>query len=156
LEVPPPNGDGPSGLLGHSAVRLFLARTAARAADFSDATSLSTIGAICRRLDGIPLAIEFCAARAATLGLPQVATLLDDRFRLLTGGRRAALPRQQTLRATLDWSYELLTASERVVLGRLATFAGSFSLGAARAVATSPELSASAVMEDVSSLVEKS
>ncbi len=87
------------------------------------------IAAICRRLDGIPLAIELAAARAAALGIEELAARLDDRFQLLTGGRRTALPRHQTLRATLDWSYELLTEPERVILRRLAIFAGAFSTG---------------------------
>lgn len=78
------------------------------------------MAAICRRLDGMPLAIELAAARTASLGLEGLASRLDDRFRLLTGGRRTALPRQQTLRATLDWSYELLSEPERAVLRRLA------------------------------------
>ena len=86
------------------------------------------IAAICRRLDGIPLAIELAAARAAVLGVEEVAARLDDRFRILTGGRRTALPRQQTLRATLDWSYELLSEPERVILRRLSVFAGDFTL----------------------------
>ena len=94
----------------------------------------ATIAAICRRLDGIPLAIELAAARAAALGIEELAARLDDRFQLLTGGRRTALPRHQTLRATLDWSYELLAEPERVVLRRLAVFAGAFSLEAAGAV----------------------
>ena len=157
LEVPPPDQDAPSDLLGHSAVQLFLARTAALATDpAADAASLSTIAAICRRLDGIPLAIEFAAARAATLGLSQVARLLDDRFRLLTGGRRTALPRHQTLRATLDWSHGLLAEPERVLFRRLAIFAGSFGLGAACEVAASPELGASDVIDGISSLAAKS
>jgi predicted ATPase/DNA-binding winged helix-turn-helix (wHTH) protein len=157
LEVPPPDRDAPSDLLGHSAVQLFLARTAALATDpAADAASLSTIAAICRRLDGIPLAIEFSAARAATLGLSQVARLLDDRFRLLTGGRRTALPRHQTLRATLDWSHGLLAEPERVLFRRLAIFAGWFSLGAACEVAASPELQASDVIDGISSLAAKS
>src|SRR5205823_13441893 len=90
------------------------------------------IAAICRRLDGIPLAIELAAARAAALGIEALAARLDDRFRLLTSGRRTAPPRHQALRATLDWSYELLTEPERIVLRRLAVFPGGFILPAAR------------------------
>ncbi|MFX8098506.1 LuxR family transcriptional regulator, partial [Acinetobacter baumannii] len=82
--------------------------------------NLPLIAAICRHLDGIPLAIEFAATRVAMLGLRQTADLLGDRFSLLTAGRRTALPRHQTLRAALDWSYELLPESERVLLRRLA------------------------------------
>ena len=109
------------------------------------------ITAICRRLDGIPLAIELAAARAAALGVEELSARLDDRFRLLTGGRRTALPRHQTLRATLDWSYELLTEPERMVLRRLAIFAGTFSLEAAGAVAASPGVALSDVVDGVSS-----
>ncbi len=127
-------------ILDHSAVELFVAR--ARALDFSpNVGELPLIASICRRLDGIPLAIEFAAARAASLGVEQVASGLRDRFALLTNGRRTALPKHRTLRATLDWSYQLLTDAERDLLRRLAIFAGPFSLEAACAVApggTSP------------------
>jgi hypothetical protein len=98
------------------------------------------IAAICRRLDGLPLAIELAAARTATLSIEELAARLDDRFRLLTGGRWSALPRHQTLRATLDWSYELLPEPEGVILRRLAIFAGAFGLEAASAIAVSPEV----------------
>ena len=114
------------------------------------------IAAICRRLDGIPLAIELAAARAAALGIDQLANHLTNRFQLLTGGRRTALPRHQTLRATLDWSYELLSQPERVRLRRLAIFAGSFSVNGASAVAVGPELAPSDVIEGLSSLVDPS
>lgn len=155
LEVPPPGQDEPARLASHSAVQLFLARTAAMATDFSgDPASLSLIASICRRLDGIPLAIEFAAARATTLGLPQVAALLDDRFQLLTGGRRTALPRHQTLRAALDWSYELLPPGEAALLRRLAVFAGDFSLEAAVAVAG--DVPAPRVIDGIASLAAKS
>lgn len=155
LEVPPPDRDAPSDLLAHSAVQLFVARAAALATDLAaDAASLSAIAAICRRLDGIPLAIEFAAARAATLGLSQVAGLLDDRFRLLTGGRRTALPRHQTLRATLDWSYELLPPGEAALLRRLAVFAGDFSLDAA--ISAAGDALARSVVDDIAGLAAKS
>src|SRR5262249_47149445 len=95
--------------LQYSAVQLFIARTKAVRADFSAREdNLPLISAVCRRLDGIPLALEFAAARAGVLGVREVAEHLDDRFALLTAGRRTALPRHQTLRATLDWSYDLL------------------------------------------------
>jgi predicted ATPase len=109
--------------------------------------------AICRRLDGIPLAIEFAAARAATLGIDQVLVRLDNRFALLTAGRRTALPRHQTLRATLDWSHDLLAESERVMLRRLSVFAGGFTLQAAAAVTG---MSSTAVADGIASLVAKS
>jgi predicted ATPase len=106
-----------------------------------DARTLALTGAICRRLDGIPLAIELAAARTATLGVEGLAARLDDRFRLLTGGHRTALPRHQTLRATLDWSYDVLPL-ERPVLHRLGVFAGGFTMEAATAVATMAGLGA--------------
>ena len=112
--------------------------------------------AICRQLDGIPLAIELAAARAATLEIEVLAAYLDDRFGLLTGGRRTALPRHQTLRATLDWSHGLLSEPERVILRRLAVFAGAFSVEAAGTVAAPPERAQSDVVDDLSSLVAKS
>ena len=129
LDVPPQHLEEMGKILGYSAVQLFIARTTALRSDFSPLEeNLPAIAAICRRLDGIPLAIEFAAARAATLGLDQVASRLDDRFRLLTVGRRTALPRHQTLRATLDWSYELLPEAERCLLRRVAIFAAGFTL----------------------------
>src|SRR5262249_57373512 len=84
--------------------------------------------------DGIPLAIELAAARGGVLGMPEIAARLGDRFNLLTGGRRTALPRHQTLRATLDWSHDLLPDPERVLLRRLAIFTGGFTLTAAATV----------------------
>ena len=154
LDVPPLELDKHDELLGHSAVELFLMRTQAQDSSFSlDSGDLSAVAAICRHLDGIPLALEFAAARAATLGLPQVAAMLSDRFRLLTGGRRTALPRHQTLRAALDWSYELLPPGEAVVLRQLAVFAGDFSLEAAIALVGD---AAVRVAEDIANLAAKS
>src|SRR5258707_15882614 len=98
---------------------------------FPDSDGLAAIAAICRHLDGIPLAIEFAATRAAALGLEQVASRLDDRLTLLTGGRRTALPRHRTLRAMLDWSYELLPEAEQGLFRRLAVFPGGVPLEAA-------------------------
>src|SRR5439155_10460791 len=96
------------------------------------------VAQVCHRLDGIPLAIELAAARMKVLTVAQIAARLDDRFRLLTGGSRTALPRQQTLRATIDWSYGLLSDPERVLLRRLSVFAGGWSLEAAEAVCADP------------------
>jgi predicted ATPase len=108
---------------------LFLERARATDPRFApDQPPAELIAAICRRLDGIPLAIELAAARVSALGVEGLAARLDDRFRLLTGEKRTALPRHQTLRATLDWSYELLTEPERVMLRRLAVFVGPFNL----------------------------
>jgi non-specific serine/threonine protein kinase len=157
LEVPAVVEDEPDQILGYSAVELFIARTKALDSDFSPrAETLPAIGAICRRLDGIPLAIEFAAARAAMLGVQPVAAGLHDRFTLLTRGRRTALPRHQTLRATLDWSHELLPEAERLLFRRLAIFPAGFTLDAAAAVMTDTGLDAAAVTDGVANLVAKS
>ena len=157
LEVPAEGTEDRDDLLDAAAVKLFVARAQAVAVRFSpDARTVAITGAICRRLDGIPLAIELAAARTATLGVGELAARLDDRFRLLTGGHRTALPRHQTLRATLDWSYELLPAIERTVLHRLAIFAGGFTLEAASAVATAADLGAPEVVDSVTNLAAKS
>ena len=154
LDVPSHDQEGSGGVLEHSAVQLFVARTKSLRADFSaQPENLLAIAAICRRLDGIPLALEFAAARAAGLGVQQVASRLDDRFGLLTGGRRTALPRHQTLRATLDWSYELLAETEQRLLRSLAIFPATFTLEAAAAVMSEP---ASSVADGISSLISKS
>lgn len=139
------------------AVSLFVER--ARAADLGfrcDDRNAPTITSICRRLDGIPLAIEMAAARVATLGLDDLAKLLDERLRVLTGGRRGAIPRQRTLQATLDWSYGLLAPRERIVFRRLAGFVGGFSLAAALAVAADAELDQFEVIDSIAILVAKS
>jgi predicted ATPase/DNA-binding winged helix-turn-helix (wHTH) protein len=155
LDVPAPGEEEPDHLIGRSAVELFVARTRALDAEFSpERETLTSIAEICRHLDGIPLAIEFAAARAATLGVGQVATGLEDRFNLLSSGRRTALPRHQTLRATLDWSYDLLPEDEQQVLRRVAIFPAGFSLEAAIAVAGDPP--AARVINDVANLVTKS
>ena len=157
LDVPATERVDAEEILGHSAPALFVARAQELGSDFSsDAKGLLTIAAICRHLDGIPLAIEFAAARAATLRVEPVAAALRDRFALLTSGRRTALPRHRTLRATLDWSYDLLTNSERLLLQRLAVFSGGFSLAAARAVAGRAEVSEAEIADGVANLVAKS
>jgi len=157
LDVPEEPEEHPELILRSAAVELLIERIKAlNSAFLPRPDEIAAIAAICRQLDGIPLAIEFAAARVATLGLRAVATGLNDRFRLLTSGRRTALPRHQTLRAALDWSYELLTAPERAMLLRLAVFAGAFNLDAAGAVVSGPELAAATVIEGLSSLVAKS
>jgi predicted ATPase/DNA-binding winged helix-turn-helix (wHTH) protein len=157
LDVPSSRQDAAGDVLEHSAVQLFITRTKSLRKDFAaHQETLAMIGAICRRLDGIPLAIEFAAARAATLGVRQVAHLLDDRFALLTAGRRTALPRHQTLRATLDWSYELLPETERCLLRRLALFPAGFTLDAATAVMSDTGSTATVIMDGISNLVSKS
>jgi len=143
--------------LRYGAVRLFIERARAVSPHFSpDARVAIAIAGICRRLDGIPLAIELAASRAATLGIEELAARLDHRFELLTGGRRTALPRQRTLRATLDWSYELLPEAERAVLRRLAIFSGGFGLDAANAITATTEGGASDVVDSLGNLVAKS
>jgi predicted ATPase/DNA-binding winged helix-turn-helix (wHTH) protein len=143
--------------LRQSAVQLFIARTKALLSDFAPRNEdLPIIASICRRLDGIPLAIEFAAARVATLGLQQVAERLDDRFALLTSGRRMAIDRHQTLRATLDWSYRLLSESEKRLFQRLAVFSGGFTLEAAAAIMKDEDNDPTLALDDIASLVSKS
>lgn len=157
LAVPTTGGDEKGDPSGYGAVRLFFERARAAIPYFSpDPQTTEVVTAICRRLDGIPLAIELAAARAATVGIEELAARLDDRFHLLTGGRRTALPRHQTLRATLSWSHELLAEPERLILRRLGVFAGSFGLEAASAVVASAEITRSAIVNGLSNLAAKS
>src|SRR5437016_7711615 len=122
-------------LLQYEAVRLFAERAASHRPGFAVTDgNASTVVRVCRRLDGMPLAIELAAARVRVLTVEQIAARLDDRFHLLTGGSRTALPRHQTLRAAVDWSYDLLSAQERALLRRLSTFAGGWTLEAAEAI----------------------
>jgi predicted ATPase/DNA-binding winged helix-turn-helix (wHTH) protein len=157
LDVPPDDQADQERVLEHSAVQLFVSRATASQSDFQPRQEdFLAISAICRHLDGIPLAIEFAAARAAALGLHHVAARLDDRFGLLTSGRRTALARHQTLRAMLDWSYELLTPPEQHALRCLAVFQGGFALEAAAAVAEAPANSMSVIEDIVGNLATKS
>ncbi len=139
------------------AAALFVARAQACDAAFApSAADHQAIATICRRLDGVPLAIEMAAARAPMLGCGAVLRRLDDRFRVLTGGRRTALPRQQTLQATLDWSHDLLSERDATVFRRLGVFAGDFSAEAASAIAADDRLDDFEVMDALASLVAKS
>ena len=158
LPVPPPGLGSVAELGGFAATRLFLERAAAAAPGFAvrDPAEAAAVAEVCRRLDGLPLAIELAAARAGALPPPQLAARLDDRFRLLTAGARTALPRQQTLRAVMDWSWELLGPSEQAVLRRLAVFMGGASLAAAEMVCAGPDLPATEVADIVARLVDKS
>ena len=157
LDVPPHAFETPGDAHEYSAVQLFLARmNAANLGHAPDRDNLGLVAAICRRLDGIPLAIEFAAARSAALGIEEVAARLDDRFRLLTAGHRTALARHQTLRATLDWSYELLTEPEKCLLRRLAIFVAGFTLDAAIYVMRESDLETSQVVEGIANLIAKS
>ena len=156
LDFPEVNA-APDVALRSASVRLFLARVRESDPQFaSDAAACSTISSICRRLDGIPLAIELAASRAAVLGIDALSSLLDDRFRILTGGRRTAMPRHQTLRATLDWSHDLLPEPERVILRRLAVFSGPAPLGLASRVVADAKLTQSEVVAGIGNLVSKS
>jgi predicted ATPase/class 3 adenylate cyclase len=139
------------------AVQLFVERAKGADPRFAlDDRNAATVAAICRRLDGIPLAIEMAAVRAPMLGVDKLAQKLDERFRVLTGGRRTALPRQQTLRATLDWSYGLLSEPERTVLRRLSMFAGGFTLDGAGRVASDEAIDEFEVIDLLSHLVARS
>jgi predicted ATPase/DNA-binding winged helix-turn-helix (wHTH) protein len=157
LEVPAMDEKDADDILRRGAVELFVARAKASDSDFfPHAETLPAIGAICRHLDGIPLAIEFAAAHAAMLGVPQVTADLRDRFALLTRGRRTALPRHRTLRAVLDWSHELLTGAEQLLLRRLAIFPAGFTIEAVAAVMSDSGLGVAAVTDGIANLVAKS
>ena len=143
-------------LEANDAVRLFIERARAVKPGFAlGPDNRAAVVEICRRLDGIPLAIEFAAARVAHLSVPQIAERLQDRFRLLTGGRRR-IQRQQTLSAALDWSHDLLSVDERIVFRRLAVFAGSFALDAAEGICSGDDIDAAVVLDLLGSLVAKS
>jgi non-specific serine/threonine protein kinase len=139
------------------AVRLFVQRAGqARPALELTSANAPAIAQVCQRLDGIPLAIELAAARVNALTVEQIAARLDDSLGLLTGGGRTAVDRQRTLRGTLDWSYDLLSEPERVLLGRLAVFAGGWALEAAEAVGAGEHVPRQNVLDVLSSLVDKS
>lgn len=141
----------------HSAVMLFVCRARSVGLDPAvDAQSMRLVGGICRRLDGIALAIELAAARAATLGVEGVYCRLDDRLQLLTGGHRNSVPRHQTLRATFDWSYGLLDPVSRTVFRRLGVFVGAFTFDSICAVATDPDTPIGRVIASIDDLVDKS
>jgi predicted ATPase/class 3 adenylate cyclase len=144
-------------LTHYEAVRLFVDRAVAAQPEFRlTSRNATTVADICRRLDGIPLAIELAAARVRVLSVETIAARLSDCFRLLTGGDRTALPRQRTLRACIDWSYELLAEPERALLRRLAVFAGGWTLEAAEAVGADRDVEATEVLDLLTQLVEKS
>ncbi len=158
LKVPPASGDlAPEVALEYSAVQLFVDRVMARGDGFSLAKAdVPTVLEICRRLDGVPLALELAAARVDTFGVKGLAARLDDRFAVLTKGRRTALPRHQTLRAALDWSHDLLPEPEQVILQRLAVFQGDFTMDAAAAVCRDEPIVTADVFEGVANLAAKS
>ena len=153
-----PDGDASPGEIESSpAVRLLRDRAVAVRRDLAaDAPTLATMVRVCRALDGMPLAIELAAARLRTMSLDQLANGLDDRFRLLTGGSRTALPHHKTLRAAVDWSWDLLSTAERTVLRRLSVFSGGASLKAAERVCAGGAAEPEDVLELLTALAEKS
>jgi predicted ATPase/class 3 adenylate cyclase len=153
----PEGGSSPGDLAESVAVRLFVDRALAVRPDLRlDEATLPVVGEICRRLDGVPLALELAAARVASLSISDIAERLDQRFRLLTGGRRTALGRHQTLRAAVDWSYDLLDESQRRVFDRLGVFVGGFDLEAAETVVLGDGVDADRVLELLADLVARS
>ena len=147
----------PAALMQSDAARLFIDRAAAVLPSFAPTpANAAAIATICRRVDGIPLALELAAARVRALTVDTIAARLDDRFRLLTGGDRTGLPRQRTLRALIDWSHELLTPDEAALFRRLAVFAGGFTLDAAEAIGGGDPVAPGDVVDTLTHLVEKS
>ena len=139
------------------AVRLFIERALSVHSQFEITNANApALAQLCARLDGIPLAIELSAARVRSLSVEEINARLDNRFRLLTGGNKMALPRQQTLRALIDWSYDLLNASEKKLLCRLSAFAGGWTLEAAEAVGVGDEVEDWEVIDLLTSLIDKS
>ena len=158
LQSPPvATGISAEEALRFPAVQLFVERTAAALGDYvlSDADA-PIVADICLKLDGIPLALEFAAARVNCFGIGGLAARLEDRLSLLINGRRTALPRQQTMRATLDWSYGLLTNAQQMILRRLSIFPGEFTLRAAGAVIPDDTYSSSEIIDQVTELIAKS
>ena len=153
----PGSGAKTEEILAADAVQLFTERAsqAGGAAELDDET-VATVAHLCRRLDGIPLAIELAAARTRMMSPHEIAARLDERFRLLTGGSRTAVERHQTLRRAVEWSYDLLDERERTVLDRLGVFAGGFTLDAAEAVVPADDIDALDVLDSVAQLVDKS
>jgi predicted ATPase/class 3 adenylate cyclase/DNA-binding CsgD family transcriptional regulator len=157
LAVPPADLAAPGQLASFESVQLFAERAAAYRQDFAlDDANAAAVAAVCVRLDGIPLALELAAARLGSLSVSEVSSRLDQRFRLLTGGSRTALPRHQTLRALIDWSYDLLNPAEQMVLGRLSVFAGGWTLEAAEAVTSAGDAGEWQVLDHLAALVGKS
>jgi predicted ATPase/DNA-binding CsgD family transcriptional regulator len=158
LQVPPEDGTEPlDRLRQNEAITLFSERAIAASGTFElTSSNQAVVVALCRRLDGLPLALELAAVRTRVLSVEQILDRLTDRFALLTGGGRAALPRHQTLRTTIDWSYDLLTAPEQMLFRRLCVFAGRFTLEDVESVCTSHEGPAIGALDVLSALVDKS
>src|ERR1700736_5397815 len=158
LRVPAGNGAEPlAHLRQNEAIMLFSERAGAASGTFElTGSNQAAVVALCRRLDGLPLAIELAAVRTRVLSVGQILDRLTNRFALLTGGGRAALPRHQTLRTTIDWSYDLLTPAEQMLFRRLCVFAARFSLEDVESVCTSDDVPASGALDVLSALVDKS
>jgi predicted ATPase/class 3 adenylate cyclase/DNA-binding CsgD family transcriptional regulator len=157
LAVPPADLAAPGRLAAFESVQLFAERAVMSRRGFAlDAANAAAVAAVCVRLDGIPLALELAAARLGSLSVSEISSRLDQRFRLLTGGSRTALPRHQTLRALIDWSYDLLNPAEQIVLGRLSVFAGGWTLEAAEAVTSADDSGQLQVLDHLAALVGKS
>jgi predicted ATPase/DNA-binding CsgD family transcriptional regulator len=163
VPIPPlelPSADGAETLAQlqqNEAVMLFVERAAAAAGAFAlTAANQATVVALCRRLDGLPLAIELAAVRTRVLGVEQILDRLSDRFALLTGGGREALPRHQTLRMAIDWSFDLLTDAEQVLLRRLCVFAARFTLEDVAGVCVADDIAASEALDLLAAIVDKS
>jgi predicted ATPase/class 3 adenylate cyclase len=158
--LPTPDSDrvpGAGGLERYAAVRLFVERALSVQPGFAlTERNAGAVVQICRRLDGVPLAIELAAARLKLMGPEDVLRRLEDRFRLLTGGSRTALARQQTLRAAVDWSHDLLSDAERILFRRLSVFAGGFDLEAAEKACRDDALAGDDILDLLSALVDKS
>jgi predicted ATPase/DNA-binding CsgD family transcriptional regulator/Tfp pilus assembly protein PilF len=156
LSLPGSNPDSLADLARHEAMRLFADRASAARAGFElGSDNAAAVARLCRLLDGMPLAIELAAARVRALSVEQIASRLDDRFRLLASGDRTAPPRQQTLRAAVDWSYELLSEPEQILLRRLSVFAG-WNLEMAEQVCADEQIPATAVLDLMAALIDKS
>ncbi|MCC5578848.1 tetratricopeptide repeat protein [Microtetraspora sp. AC03309] len=160
IAIPPlavPGDDPSESPYTNEAVQLFAERGSAVVPDFVvDESNVSAVSELCRRLDGIPLAIELAAVRLRALSVEQILALLTDRFSLLAGASRTALPRHQTLRAAIGWSHELCEPAERLLWARLSVFAGDFDLDAARYVCAGDGLEAASVLDVITGLVDKS
>jgi predicted ATPase/class 3 adenylate cyclase len=157
LSLPPKDALAATDLSGSDSVKLFVERARAHEPGFAlDDVAAPLVATICRRLDGIPLALELAAGRLSSMSLRHLCDRLDQRFRLLTGGSRNALPRQQTLQATVDWSFDLLSPAERETMRRLSVFAGGFELEAAEAICAAGGIDAVDVLDLLGSLVDKS
>ncbi|HEV3013774.1 MAG TPA: BTAD domain-containing putative transcriptional regulator, partial [Actinomycetota bacterium] len=155
--VPDADGPGLEGLVRFDAVRLFVDRAATADPGFTlDPANAQVVAELCRRLDGLPLAIELAAARVRALPPAEIAARLDDRFRVLAGGGRTLDPRQQTLRATIDWSWDLLEEADRRLWRRLSVFSGGWTVAAAEAVCGGDGLDPATVLDGLFRLVDRS